>query len=182
MTDSAGGDVQPNSGGNERFGYHRQLSPLLWALLVIALIETGVVHLLIAHWSGRLGIVLFILSATVIVGLAALLFSFRRHPIELNASRLRVRVGFLIDAAVPIDEVAFVQSGFAPADYMPGSLLKANLLSSPNTLVLLRRDIVLPGPFGRPRRVHAVAVALDEPAAFMAALNRRLKDSERAAA
>jgi hypothetical protein len=49
-------------------------------------------------------------------------------------------------------------------------------------VILLRRDIPLAGPFGRRRIVHAVAVAVDEPARFIAALNRLAKDREQAAA
>jgi hypothetical protein len=182
MTDGAAGEAYPKSEALRRFSYHRQLSPLLWALLAIGIAETGVVHLLVWHWSRVVALLLFAVSAAAIVWLAALLVSFRRRPIELSEDALRVRVGLLIDAVIPLDEIAFVQSTFALADYMPGSLLKGSLLSFPNAVVLLRRDIQLSGAFGRRRTVHAVALAVDEPGRFLAALKQRLKQPERDAA
>jgi hypothetical protein len=182
MIDSTGGDVHPKFEGAERFAYHRRLSALLWALVAIGIVEAGVVHLLLFHFSRVLALVLLALTAFALVWLVALLLSFRGRPVELSAARLRVRTGFLLDADIPLDEIAFGQNGFAPADYMPGSLLKASLLAYPNAVVLLRRDIPLPGPFGRRKVVHAVALAVDEPARFLAALKRRLEEAQRRAA
>ena len=182
MTDSSEGDGQPKSSAVESFAYHRQLSPLLWALLALGVIEMGAVHLLLWHWSHAVSLVLLSLSGLALVWLVLLLLSMRRRPVEIGPDGLRVRTGFLIDARVPWSEIAYVQSGYAPADYMPGSLLKASLVSFPNAVVLLRRDISLPGPFGRTRSVHAVALAVDEPGRFLAAMNQRLKAGDRAAA
>lgn len=182
MTDSSGEDAPPKPEGRERFAYGRQLSPLLWAFVAITLIEMSAVHPLLWHWSRSVSLTLLALNLTVLVSLFALLFSFRSRPVEVDARSLRVRAGFLIDTHVPLSEIAYVQGGDAPADYMPGSLLKTSLLTHPNAMILLRRDIVLPGPFGRPRSVHAVALAIDEPARFLAAINQHLKGGERAAA
>jgi hypothetical protein len=167
--------ARPKSTGTELFSYHGQLSPMLWLFAVIAFIEVAIVHLLVAQWSRAAAIVFDGAGGAAFVAIIALLLSLRRRPVELNSSSLKVRTGLLLQAEVPLGEIAFAQSGFAPADYMPGSLLKASLLSPPNVLVLLRRDVDLPGPLGRRRRVHAVALALDEPARFLLALNTRIK-------
>jgi hypothetical protein len=135
----------------------------------------ALVHLLLSRWSGAAALVLGILSGATLVSVVTLILSFRSRPMVLGPDGLRVRAGFLIDAHVPLDEIAFAQSGFAPADYMPGALLKASLLNAPNVVVLLRRDIDLAGPFGKTRRVHAVALALDEPARFLAAIAAQVK-------
>lgn len=169
------GEAAPSTDGAERFQYHRQLSPILWALTAILVVEMAVVHFLLSRWSGAAALALGLLSGASLVSIVALILSFRSRPVILARDGLRVRAGFLIDAHVPIDEIAFAQSGFAPADYMPGGLFKANLLNSPNIVVLLRRDVDLPGPFGKTRRVHAVALALDEPARFLAAIAAAVK-------
>jgi hypothetical protein len=182
MTDGTGVDAHPTPEGAQRFAYHRQLSPLLWALLAIATVEAGVVHLLLFHWLPAVALAILALSVLAMLWLVALLISFRKHPVELGENGLRVRTGFLVDTHVPLDEIAFAQSGFAPADYAQGSLLKASLLAYPNAVVLLRRDIVLPGPFGRRKMVHAVALALDEPTRFLAAVKQRLEATPRQAA
>lgn len=177
MTDSLGGAVHPEPVEAELFAYGRQVAPLLWAFVALAAIEMAVVHLLLWHWSRALALVLGGLSAATLVWLVALLLSFRRRPVEIGPRSLRVRTGFLIDAEVRLADIAFVQSGYASADYMPGGLLKASLLAYPNAVVLLRRDVSLPGPFGRKRNVHAVALAVDEPARFLARLERRVKQA-----
>jgi hypothetical protein len=148
---------------------------MLWALTAILIVEMALVHLLVSRWSGSAALVLGILSGATLVSLVALILSFRSRPVLLGPDGLRVRTGFLLDAHVPLEEIAFAQSGFAPADYMPGGLLKANLLNAPNVVVLLRRDVDLPGAFGKTRRVHAVALALDEPGRFLPAIDAIVK-------
>jgi hypothetical protein len=175
MAESQGEAAQPKRGGSELFPYHRQLSPMLWVLVALATVEIAALHLLLWHWSRVLTLILGGGSAAALVFLVALILSFRARPVALGETSLRVRVGFLVDADVPLSEIAFAQSGFTPADYMPGALLKASLLAYPNAVVLLRRDIDLPGPFGRLRPVHAVAVAVDEPARFLLAIGARVK-------
>jgi len=177
MADCDGAMGHPRPDRDERFHYHRHVAPMLWAFAALGLIELSVVHLLLAHWSRTAAYALDVLSGGALLTLLALLFSLRSRPVLLGPGGLHIRLGFLIDAPLPLDEIAFAQSGYAPADYMPGSLLKANLLAQPNVLVLLRRDIDLPGPFGRTQRVHAVALALDEPARFLLALNTRAKNA-----
>jgi len=178
MAESDGAVARPRPNGTELFHYHGRVAPMLWVFAAFALIELSVVHLLLSHWSRAAAFALDLASGASLLALLALILSLRRRPVLLDADRLIVRLGWLLDAAVPLDEIAFAQSGYAPADYMPGSLLKANLLAQPNVLVLLRRDLDLPGPLGRTRRVHAVALALDEPARFLLALNTRVKKLE----
>jgi hypothetical protein len=177
MAESQGESAPSNQAGAQSFAYHRQLSPMLWAFAAIVVVEMAVVHLLLSRWSAGAALALGIVSAATLVGLVALILSFRPRPVLLGPAGLRLRTGFLIDAHVPIDEIAFAQSGFAPADYMPGGLLKASLLNAPNVVVLLRRDVDLPGPFGKTRRVHAVGLAVDEPALFLAAIGAAVKRS-----
>jgi hypothetical protein len=153
----------------------RQLAPMLWAFLAIGVVELAAVHLIVWQWSRAAALLLSGLSGAALLFALALLLSFRGRPVALHRDSLRVRTGFLIDAEIPLSEIAYVQSGYATADYMPGSLLKTSLLASPNAVVLLRRDIDLPGPFGKVRRVHAAALAVDEPARFLAAVSTRLK-------
>jgi hypothetical protein len=182
MADCDGAMGHPKPDRAERFHYHRQVAPMLWAFAALSLVELSVVHLLLSHWSRAAAYALDLLSGVALLTVLALIYSLRSRPVVLGPGELHIRLGFLIDAPLPLDEIAFAQSGYAPADYMPGSLLKANLLAQPNVLVLLRRDIDLPGPFGRARRVHAVALALDEPARFLLALNTRVKAAAAASA
>lgn len=175
MADVEGGTARPEAGPAELYHYHRQAAPMLWVFAALAFVELGVIHLLLSHWSSAAAYVLDAVSGAALLALLALIFSLRRRPVEFGAAGLRVRAGWLMDTSIPLDELAFAQSGYAPADYVAGSLLRASLLAQPNVLVLLRRDIDLPGPLGRTRRVHAVALALDEPARFLLALNTRVK-------
>ncbi|MBV9932374.1 MAG: hypothetical protein JO013_15720 [Alphaproteobacteria bacterium] len=177
MAEFMGGTAHPQPAEPGVFHYRRQVAPMLWAFAALALAEIGVVHLLMWHWSRTAAGVLDGLGAALFLAMLVLILSLGRRPVLLGDRVLRIRTGLLVDAAIPLGEVAFAQSGYAPADYMPGSLLKASLLAQPNVLLLLKRDIDLPGPLGRLRRVHAVALALDEPARFLLALNTRVKNA-----
>jgi hypothetical protein len=180
MADVEGGTARPWAEAAELFHYRRQVAPMLWVFAALAFVELGVIHLLLSHWSRAAAYVLDAVSGAALLALLALIFSLRRRPVQLGPEGLRVRAGWLIDAPIPLDEIAFAQSGYAPADYVDGSLLRASVLAQPNVLVLLRRDIDLPGPLGRTRHVHAVALALDEPARFLLALNTLVKSASAA--
>lgn len=177
MIDDAGAAVRPEPVDTQLFTYSRQLAPMMWALVALGAVEIAVVHLLLWHWLPAVALALGVVSGAAILWLVALILSFRARPVAIGPESVRLRTGFLIDTQVPLGEIAFVQSGNAAADYMPGSLLKASLIAWPNAVLLLRRDIELPGAFGRRKRVHAVALALDEPARFLAALEARVKQA-----
>ncbi len=156
------------------FGYHRHLTPMCAALLVLSAVEVAVYHLLLAHWSRGAALVLFVLSDVGFVYLLGLTKSLRYRPILLTPDSVRVRAGFLIDRTIPLSAIAAVEAEVRGEEMRDPATLNAALLAWPN--VVLRLATPLPG-----RRllravppVERVAFRLDEPASFIRLLRWRL--------
>lgn len=165
------GDVPANA---RAFTYHKHLTPMCAALLILSAIEIAVYHLLIAHWSRAATIVMFIVSDMGFVYLIGLIKSFRFRPVLLTPEGVRVRAGFLIDQRVPLDAIVAVESGLTSETVRDPTTLNAALLVWPN--ILLRLDRPQPRRSLRKKRgaFDKVAFRLDEPETFIRLLVWRL--------
>ncbi len=152
------------------FAYHRSIAPMMWVLVAIAGVELIVVHFLVALWSAYAALALSLLSLSGMVWLIGVLRSFRRLPVRLDSDRLFMRVGRLHEITIPLTAVAALRSHWDAAALKDRSLLKLSLIAYPNIVVDLREPIVSHGL--RSRSVRAVAHRLDDPAAFIAALEK----------
>lgn len=166
-------DVPP---GSRSFAYHRQLAPMCAVLLALSVIELGVVHLLVAHWSPTVATVLSALSALGLVYLVGLIKSFRLRPVLLTADDVRVRTGFLIDLAVPFDAIATVDGSVTGDEVRGPGCFNAAMLAWPNVILRLKRALPHPSKLRRGQGVSAVAFRLDDPEPFLRALRSRLHE------
>jgi hypothetical protein len=155
------------------FSYHRHLTPMCAALLILSAIEMAVYHLLVGHWSRTAAIVMFVLSDVGFVYLLGLIKSFRFWPVLLTPEGVRVRAGFLIDQLVPFDAIVAVDAGFTGDEVRDAATLDAALLAWPNVMLRLSRPL--------PRRswlrrssFTRVAFRLDDPAPFVRLLAWRV--------
>ena len=155
------------------FSYHRHLTPMCAALLILSAIEMAVYHLLVGHWSRTAAIVMFVLSDVGFVYLLGLIKSFRFRPVLLTPEGVRVRAGFLIDQLVPFDAIVAVDAGFTGEEVRDAATLNASLLAWPN--VMLRLDSPLPRETWLKRSSFTrVAFRLDDPAPFVRLLGWRV--------
>jgi hypothetical protein len=170
-------DVPP---GAAAFSYHRGLQAVMWALLAASLLETAVLHLLLARlWSVRASLLLFLVSLSGLIYLIGLLNSLRRLPILVTDDGVRVRSGLLVDRWLPLSQIASVSVVADPGDLKRPELLKASLLALPNTLIRLEQPVAVRGRGGRSRDITVIALRPDDPAGFaavVAAAKRRAAD------
>lgn len=156
------------------FAYHKHLTPMCAALLILSVIEIAVYHLLVGHWSRTATVLMFILSDVGFVYLVGLIKSFRFRPVLLTPQGVRVRAGFLIDQLVPLDAIVAVEGGFTGEEVRDPATLNAALLAWPNIMLRLdhpqhrRSFLKTRGPFVR------VAFRLDDPEPFIRLLVWRL--------
>ncbi len=156
------------------FAYHRHLAPICAALLVLSAIEMAVYHLLLAHWSRRGAVVMFVLSDVGFVYLLGLIKSFRFRPILLTRDGVRVRAGLLIDRFVPLEAIAGVDGDVRGEEMRDAATLNAALLAWPNVVLRLRNPLPAHSRWHRKPPVVRVAFRLDEPEAFVRMLRWRL--------
>lgn len=141
---------------------------MIWALVGLAIVEAGLVHLLVALlWSKRAALLLSVISMAGAAWLVALVRSFRALPVTVDADEVVMRAGRLKAIRFARGDVAGVGGEVTAAELKDRRLLKLSLLAHPNVLVRLKAPVAL----GR-RCINRVAHRLDDPAGFAAALAR----------
>jgi hypothetical protein len=157
--------------GAQAFSIHRRSGvALLFGLFAgVGLIETAVVHLVIAKWSVVAAWVLTGLSVYGSVWLMAVARSFSLRPVLLTADELEIRSGLMVTVRVPLTRITEVRAGgFDGALKLPPA-------ATPNVLVRFSEPVFTAGMYGIRRRISQVALAMDDPGAFTSALKAHLK-------
>ena len=150
-----------------QFAYHRSLGPMIGVLLGIAIVEMCVVHLVVvAMWGRSAALIAGLLDLSLVMWLIALLRSFKRLPVTIADDVLTLRAGSLKSIDVPLAQVTGLRPSWDAAALKDRSVLNLALASWPSVVVDFAPPIVL----RRGRTIRAVAHALDEPAAFHAAI------------
>ncbi|WP_435199588.1 hypothetical protein [Qipengyuania sp. 902] len=151
--------------GTQGFSYHRFLLPMIYVFIALQAIELAVMHFLLMIWFG-----LGIAGGLWIVGLAQ---GFRIHPVLLAEQGLRVRSGGTVDLLVPYDAIAGVMPSFGAEQVKAADTLNHAVLSWPNAMLELDRELTVRPLLGAEQRVRRIALRIDESAAFLAALAER---------
>jgi hypothetical protein len=152
----------------ETFSGHRGIAPMLWVFASLAVIEMLVVHLFVSlKWpAAAWGLTLATLLA--LAWLVRFITSFKRCPHSVDGERLHLRMGSLRTISVPLSHVAAVRTQWpSGAEKAPGSVNFVPV-AFPNRLVDLDPPIA-----GRRGPLSTVAIRLDEPERFDAALVAR---------
>jgi hypothetical protein len=89
----------------------------------------------------------------------------RLHPVAVSGATLHVRLGVRWRVAIPLAEIASVTEIRAVPD---GAMNLA--LFEPTVLVTLRAPVVVRGLLGKQRRADRIALTIDDPKAFLAAV------------
>ena len=158
----------------QSFSCHRIVNPMIATLLVLQLIEIGVMHLLVSHWSATAAWILFALGVWGLLFTIALMKAFRIYPVLMDENMVRVRAGTLTDFAVPHCEIAGVDAAISMEDTKRSDVLHAAILAHPNIILRLKKPIRHRGLFGKTRTVERVAFRVDEPELFLTALRERI--------
>ena len=160
--------------GASAHAYHRFLTPMLATLLGLQLIELGVMHLLLMLWNPVVAWIALALSVWGVIWITALLKSLRIHPVLVTQTGLRVRFGMLTDVEVPFTAIGRRLAVVSPEQARARTTLNTAILSSPNVAFALTHPIDVPDFLGRSRPITLVAMRLDDSAAFLHAIEKRL--------
>jgi hypothetical protein len=137
---------------------------MMWVLVGIACCELFVVHLLVALWSRAGALILTALTLGSIIWLVTAIGAMRTRPILIGEGVLVMRVGRLKRATVPLCNIEGVVQSWDRELLKRRSTLNLALVAYPNIVIALRDP--LPGR----RAVRHIAHRLDDPTAFLAAL------------
>ncbi len=149
------------------FAYHRSLAPMMWVLFALVLIETAVVHLLVALWSPVVALILSLGSVAAVIWLVSLIRSFRARPVRIADGRLHWPAGRLRALEIDVKQIAGLRSEWDADLLKARTCFNAALIAYPNIVI----ELTAPVAMGR-RQVERIAHKLDDREAFVAALSR----------
>jgi hypothetical protein len=156
------------------FSSHRESGflALVSTAIGVMLVEMTCVHLLALHWCPSLAPWLLGIDAYGAVLLVAHAHAVRLRPVLLTATELRIRVGVVWELTVP--RASLVAAELLPAAPAGAGVLNlAKLLfATPNLLLTFAEPVMAVGPYSIRRPAQRVAIYLDQPRQFMAALGQ----------
>lgn len=128
-------------------------------------VETAAAHIALAMWKPVIAWISTISSAYALIWLAGDAQAIRLYPVAITGDTLRVTIGVRWRAAIRLADIASVtETTSVPA----GALSLA--LVTPTVLVTLRAPVEVVGLLGRRRRADRIALTIDDPRAFIAAV------------
>jgi hypothetical protein len=136
-----------------------------WLIGFLLIGETAATHLLLAMWSPLAAWIATASSAYLMLWLVGDAQAIRLHPVAVRGATLHVRLGVRWRAAIPLAEIASVTEIRAVPE---GAMNLA--LFEPTVLVTLRAPALLRGLLGKTRRADRIALTIDDPGAFIAAV------------
>lgn len=164
--------------GEAAFTQHRRsgIGGMIGALAFACAVEAAVVHLLVARWNPTVAWVLTATSGYGVLWLVGLGRSIVLRPTTLGPDGLRVRVGMLHEARVPVDAIASVTPvRAAPANRRARGYLHATFLAAPRLMIELKSPVDARGLYGiRRRGITRIGLMVDEPAKLAEALRERM--------
>jgi len=137
--------------------------PWLFGLLLIG--ETAATHLLLAMWSPLAAWIATASSAYLMLWVIGDTQAIRLYPVAVSGATLHVRLGVRWRATIPLSAVASVTEIRAVPE---GAMNLA--LFEPTVLVTLREPAVMRGLLGKRRHADRLALTIDDPKAFIAAV------------
>lgn len=144
--------------------------PILVAIGIILAIETFAIHLLVSLIAPIAAWVFTALSGYGLLWLVADGQAARLRPILVSDTELFVRIGLRWTVTVPRSLILSVGPAGRPIERVGHRLVLA-MDGQATVEVTLREPVTVRGPLGIERRADCLAIGLDDPSAFIAALN-----------
>jgi hypothetical protein len=132
----------------------------------LIIVETAAAHIALVMWKPWIAWVSTVSSAYALVWLVGDAQLIRLYPIAIAGGALRVRVGIRWRATIALFDIASVTESRS----VPQGALSVAVLE-PTVLVTLCTPVEVVGLLGRRRRADRIAMTIDEPAAFIAAVS-----------
>ena len=128
-------------------------------------VETVAFHLLVAMWSPLVAWIATASSAYLLLWLIGDAQAIRLYPVSITGATLRVSIGIRWRAAIPLSAIASVTE----VRVVPDGAMNLALME-PTVLVTLRAPAEIRGLLGRRRHADRLALTIDDPKAFIAAV------------
>lgn len=152
------------------FTYHKNsgTTSLIAAIIFIVLIESFVLHILIAKWSNVAAWILSALSIYTAVQLFGFLKSLSQRPITISNDNLIIRYGILAETEIRLQDIDFIELSTSDLklDNLTKKLSTFGELESHNVILKLKREYSLLGLYGIRKKFTNLALYLDKKEEF----------------
>lgn len=163
------------------FTYHKKSNQVLYSAIItkIILIEGIVVHLLVQQWSHIAAWILTLADLWLLVLIWGDCRASVLQPVKVKNGVVRLRYGLRIQADIPLELIADVDSAreFHP-DQQAQKAAALPHLAIPNIRIDLKQQVEVDGLLFLPRKVTTIFLTLDEPEAFVCELRERSLESQ----
>jgi hypothetical protein len=153
---------------------HRQAgsTPIMATFAVLVILETVVAHLLLSRYSLLLALAVSLLSLSALVWLVADYLALSRLSTIITDESLILRVGRRARAMIPrkLLTTAISPSWRDLPDSPNRSYLNVTKPAEPNVLLTFSEPVIINLPGGLRRSIHMLAVFVDAPEDFLAAI------------
>ncbi|UXI70025.1 hypothetical protein [Tahibacter amnicola] len=166
--------------GTRHFSYHAKDANLAnqQGFLVLIAAELPVAHLLVSLWSS---LAAWIFTGLSLYSLAFLFAHYRatqRCPISLDDRQLYLRYGmFLSEQAIALSQIESITLHRGPVT-RDSTQLRLCESGDPNVCIRLRSPQAVAGLFGRERQIEIIYLGVDQPHAFVNAVQTTLASTE----
>lgn len=161
------------------FSYHQKSGgvAILYAVLLIALVETIVLHLLIQGWSNIAAWVLTIISVYTAFQILGIVRSLSKRPTKLANGSLLLRYGILSEVMIPLDEIETIELSTKSKEWNQEvrKLSPLGDLESHNVILSVGEPMKISGLYGMKRSFKELAFYVDEPESFLDEVERLKK-------
>lgn len=160
------------------FTYHRRhgYGFVVAALGLLVVVETGLVHLIVRHWSEPAAWGLTLGSLYALLWIVGDFHAIRLHPIVLDRTHLHLRLGLRLRLSVPLTALAALRPPRRDED-KAADYRYFGLMGNPQWVLELSEPVVAEGLFGRRFVVQRVGITVDDPAGLATALRPYLMGS-----
>lgn len=154
---------------------------VIMVFLFLMVVETFVLHLLVAQWNTNVAWVLSILGIYAMLQIISVLRSMNRRPILIDEAnkQLILRYGFGCQTIIPFDAIERIeQSSKTVNDKQHTNLSLFDLLDATNLILYLNREQTMHKLYGLRKQYQSIALFVDEKQRFVEQLEQAL-DRER---
>lgn len=161
------------------FTYHKNSGArsLLAVLLFMILVETFILHLLLVRWNEIVAWVIFALSIYTALQIFGFIRSIPKRPFLLEEKQLQLRYGIFAETTINLNAIHSVEK-FTKMVSEEDNILFLSPLGSfegHNILINLKQAHILYGLYGKQKKYQQLALFVDEPEAFRAAIQEKIK-------
>lgn len=168
--------------GENFFTYHRKngAAALMSVLGFTFVVETIILHILIANWNTKTAWILTVFSSYFLFQIYAHGKAVFLRPIEIIDDKIFIRCGLLGDAQIDLKNVESIEFA-APSRKVKKDEVKLSPLGKftvCNTKLTLREKAILNGIYGKRKIFKTIFLSIDESAKFKAEIENNLTNKK----